>query len=218
MGFARVTDGGPSLDQQLKALAAAGVRVDPDPLLSDVFIEDGRTKTAKRARRDAVSIVPNGGRLVVYSVERLAISEGDLADVLRAVANQGGEVWDCDAGEVVRWSDDVDAYDRACRRLRTLQGRVRTRGVREAQARAKAEGRPIKSGRKRILDDAEARAIAWSHWTDDLKSAGEAADATATDIGRPIGWRTLYLEFGPKGKAEGKAGALPPPLQKGKRS
>src|SRR4051812_6754011 len=81
-GYARVSTGDQSLDNQLAALKAAGA----EKVLSE---KESGAKTDRKALAQAVRTLSHGDALIITRLDRLARSTKDLLNVLSSITDKG---------------------------------------------------------------------------------------------------------------------------------
>lgn len=199
-GYIRERAKGPSVDEQRKALAAAGVPTDGDhpPIYIDV--------TPRRTRKDLDDPLPQrraaihsmrpGDKLVVYDAATLGPTEGEILNAIAAI----GEREDvtlviCNPAGEHRWHSDVTE----------MAGVVADGGkvlARERQ-RVRSGINPI-MGRPKLLTG-DAMALARQLWGQRSMSSRMVAAEVERQTGVSVGIRTLLNDLGHKTLAVEKA-------------
>jgi DNA invertase Pin-like site-specific DNA recombinase len=188
LGYIRIDRAGPSRNEQEAALRLAGVEdFTPD---GPVYVDAAPKKRAQPgadatpARTEAVRALREGDELAIHSAGRLGTTRDDVLRALEGVTAAGGAVWDCEAGQAVRWHPDA-------RIAIAFAERAESQGKRQRAANAR-KGITRRPGRSPALTQAQQKR-AKDLWANPETTARQVADATGASE------RTLYRLFGPKG-------------------
>lgn len=199
-GYIRERPNGPSVEDQRKALAKAGVSTagDHPPVYTDVI----RRRTRKAldnplpARAAAIGSLRGGEDvLVVYDQATLGTTEGDILNALAAIGQRDALVITCDPPGEFRWHPDVpEALGFAVDGAKKL--------ARE-RARLRVGSSPIIGRPKKLSGDA--LAFARDLWGRRDVSSRQVAARVKAETGVDVGVRTLLLTLGHKTDAVEKA-------------
>lgn len=191
-GYIRERAKGPSVEDQRKALAKAGVPVGGThpPIYIDMI--------GKRTRKNLDNPLPEraaviaslraGNKLVIYDQATLGTTEGDILDALAAAGQRDATVVTCDPVGEFRWHPDVPealgfAVDGA-KKLDRERRRIRT------------ESGPIIGRPKKLTGDA--LTLARDLWGQRAMSSKMVAAAVLEQTGVDVGVRTLLHDLGHK--------------------
>lgn len=217
-GYIRERPKGPSVEEQRKALAKAGVATDGEhaPIYIDLV--------GKRTRKNLDNPLPQRAAaigslrvgedsLVVFDAATIGTTEGDILDALAATGQRDASVITCDPPGEFKWHPDVpEALGFAVDGAKKL--------ARE-RARVRVGSSPIMGRPKKLTGEAliYAREL-WGHR--DMSSRQVAAEIKAK-TGVDVGVRTLLIDLGHKTDAVEKAErtlrrrAVPPPEKQPQR-
>ena len=199
-GYIRERAKGPSVEDQRKALAKAGVDVDGThpPVYTDLIGRRTRKSLDNPlpARAAAINSLRTGEDcLVIYDAATIGTTEGDILDALAATGQRNAAVITCNPPGEFRWHPDVPevvglAVDGAKQLARE-------------RARLRAGSSPIFGRPKKLTGDA--LVFARELWgRRDLSSRQVAAEIKAR-TGVDVGVRTLLIDLGHKTDAVEKA-------------
>ena len=192
-GYIRERKAGPSVDEQRKALAAAGVLVEGDhpPLYIDMIPKRSR-KTLDNPlpqRTAAIHSLRSGeDALVIFDAATLGLTEGDILDALAAAGQKGASVIVCAPPGEYRWHADVpDALG-----LAVDGGKVLAR----ERARVRAGSGPIIGRPKKLTGDA--LILARDLWGKRELVSKQVAAQVKAKTGVAVSVRTLIKALGHK--------------------
>ncbi|MCA1490739.1 recombinase family protein [Ensifer sp. NBAIM29] len=186
-GYIRLSKAGPSLEDQQKALASAGIDdfSEYGPVYVDVIPKHNQPTLPQRL--EAIRSLEAGDELVVASASRLGTSTGDVLDAMKAIGDQKAALFDAETGETVIWHPDTAKVIEFARRAEGENRREIAAKMRRARVTSgKVGGAPERFG-------AEALAEAEKLWADPKLSSSEVARLTGINV------RTLYRRLGDRG-------------------
>lgn len=199
-GYIRERPKGPSVEDQRKALAKAGVELDGEhpPIYTDML----RPRTRKALdnplpeRAAAISSLRVGeDSLVIFDAATLGTTEGDILDALAATGQREASVITCEPPGEFRWHPDVpEALGFAVDGAKVL--------ARE-RARVRAGSSPIIGRPKKLTG--EALVYARELWGRRDMSSRQVAAKVKAKTGVDVGVRTLLIDLGHKTDAVEKA-------------
>lgn len=216
-GYIRERPKGPSVEDQRKALAKAGVPLDGThpPIYIDLIGKRTRKNLDNPlpARAAAIGSLRPGNKLVIYDPATLGTTEGDILDALAATGQQEATVVTCDPPGEFKWHPDVSealgfAVDGA-KKLDRERRRVRT------------EAGPIIGRPKKLTGDA--LDFARSLWGRRDMSYPQVVAEIKAKTGVDVSVKTLLSALGHKTDAVEKADrtlrrkAVPPPEKQPQR-
>lgn len=199
-GYIRERPKGPSVEDQRKALAKAGVSTEGEhaPVYTDMV--QRRTRKAldnPLPQRAAVigSMRPDEDALVIFDAATLGTTEGDIMDALAAAGERGAPVLTCSPPGEFRWHPDVTA----------ALGFVADAGkvLAREKARVRAGSSPIIGRPKKLTGDA--LIYARELWGRRDLSSRQVAALVLEKTGVDVGVRTLLIDLGHKTDAVEKA-------------
>jgi len=183
IGYVRLSKSGPSSEEQLAALADAGVDLAMDAAL---YVEPpprrGRQATYDQ-RAEAIKALREGETLVIHSAPRLGSTEAEIRDAAAAVSAQGAVVWDCSAGVEVRHHPDAGRLIAWAQAGALLAARERLGKARAGIKQRKPPPRALRGAKL-----ARAREL----WEDTSRSVA----GIAKELG--VSSRTLYRHLPPR--------------------
>lgn len=183
IGYVRLSKSGPSSDEQLAALAAAGVDLAVDAAL---YVEPPpkRNRTATYEQRDeAIKALRPGERLVIHSAPRLGSTEAEIRDAAAAVSKQSAVIWDCSAGLEIRHHPDAGRLIAWARDGAAMAAKERLGKARAGITQRKPPPLALRGAKL-----ATAKAL----WAD----AGRSVASIAKELG--VSSRTLYRHLPPR--------------------
>lgn len=199
-GYIRERPQGPSVEDQRKALAKAGVEIDGThpPIYIDMIGKRTRKNLDNPLPQRAAAIGsmrPGEDSLVIFDAATLGTTEGDIMDALAAAGERGAPVLTCSPPGEFTWHPDVTA----------ALGFVADAGkvLAREKARVRIGSSPNMGRPKKLTGEAldYARAL-WGRR--DLSSRQVAAEIKAK-TGVDVGVRTLLIDLGHKTDAVEKA-------------
>lgn len=199
-GYIRERPKGPSVEDQRKALAKAGVSTEGGhpPVYTDMV--QRRTRKALDhplpQRAAAIQSMRHGeDALVIFDAATLGTNEGDIMDALAAVGERGAPVITCSPPGEFRWHPDVPE----------ALGFVADAGkvLAREKARVRAGSSPIIGRPKKLTGDA--LIYARELWGRRDLSSRQVAALVMEKTGVDVGIRTLLIDLGHKTDAVEKA-------------
>lgn len=187
-GYIRLSKAGPSLADQQKALAGAGIGDFSEG--SSIFVDQipkrgGRSNWPSRDR--AIRSLDPGDVLVVSSAARLGTSVSDVLGVLLAVGERRASVFDVEIGRMIAWHPDALSVVEYAQRAEQENRKEVAATARAAQAETGRFGAAPKKLDGEVL--AEAKRL----WADPALSGAEVAERVGVNV------RTLYRRLGERG-------------------
>lgn len=187
-GYIRLSKAGPSLQDQQKALASAGI--DDFSEFGPVYVDDipkRRNAPTLPQRFEAIRSLEAGDELVVSSASRLGTSAGDVLDALRAIADRRAALYDAEIGETIVWHPDAAKLIAFAHRAESENRKEIAAKMRHSrEASGKVGGAPEKLSGTALN---EARRL----WADTTLSSAEVAERIGVNV------RTLYRRLGDRG-------------------
>lgn len=184
-GYIRLSKAGPSLEDQQKALAQAGI-VDfsaHGPVYVD-NIPRSRAAPSFPQREYAIRSLVRGDRLVIACASRIGISSADILATLTAIAENGAQLCDAETGQTIEPTPEA---------LQALRFAERAESDNRKETAAKMRQQRVATGRlggapEKLTGEllAEAREL----WKDHKFSVSQIAERTG------ISRRTLYRHLG----------------------
>lgn len=178
LGYARVSTGHQSLDQQVDALTAAGV--DPDRIYSDK-LSGTSTREQRPGLGGLLDYAREGDAIVVVGIDRLGRNAAEVMTTIRELGERGIVLRSLREG-----IDTSNATGRmvagvlaSLAELELELGRERRSAAREAR---RARGQHV--GRPKALDDKKAALVQRMH------ASGESASTIANAVG--VSRATIY--------------------------
>jgi DNA invertase Pin-like site-specific DNA recombinase len=187
-GYIRLSKAGPSLEDQQRALASAGVGDfgELGPVYVDEILKRRSSEHLPR-RAAAIRSLFEGDELVIASAAQLGTSAADVLAALEAISRKGATVYDIEAREAVTWHPDALKVIAFAQRAESGNRKDVARKARVARAESgRIGGAPSKLEGRRLV---EAKKL----WADPELSAGEIADRMG------VSRNTLYRLLGERG-------------------
>lgn len=187
-GYIRLSKAGPSLEDQQKALANAGI--DDFSEYGPVYVDEvpkRRNAPTLPQRFQAIRSLEAGDELVVSSASRLGTSAGDVLDAMRAIAERRAALYDAETGETVVWHPDATKVIEFARRAEGENRKEIAAKMRHSrEASGKIGGAPEKLSGAALK---EAKRL----WADATLSSAQVAEQIGVNV------RTLYRRLGDRG-------------------
>jgi DNA invertase Pin-like site-specific DNA recombinase len=176
LGYARVSTGRQSLDQQVDALTVVGV--DTAGIYSDKL-----SGTSTRERRPGFAALLDyareGDAIVVVGIDRLGRNAAEVMTTIRELGGRGIVLRSLRAG-----IDSSTAAGRMVAGVLASLAELELGKERRAAARDARRARRQSIGRPKALDDSEAATAQWMH------ASGELASSVASALG--VSRATIY--------------------------
>jgi DNA invertase Pin-like site-specific DNA recombinase len=187
-GYIRLSKAGPSLEDQKKALASAGI--DDFGEYGPVYVDElpkRRSGPVLPQRADAIRSLEAGDELVVASAARLGASAGDVLDAMQEIAKRQAAVYDVETGQRIEWHPYAIAVIEFARRAESESRKEIAAKMRQRrEASGKIGGAPEKLAGAALK---EAKRL----WADTTLSSAQVAAEVGVNV------RTLYRRLGDRG-------------------
>lgn len=200
VGYILIRKAGPTEEEQLASLKAAGVPVDQPyaPVYADRYRERRRNNPGDDPlpeRSHMISRLNPGDIIAVHSAGCLAITSADARQaMIRIVEQQGGGIRLVSEGKLLKSSPAVADWFRAADGVSLEVKRVNAAKAREGRLESGNLG--AATAKYTPADYRKAKAI----WNKRGMTVAEKVEAIHREVGKPISQRMLYTKFR-KGKA-----------------
>ena len=194
-GYERERKGGPSLEDQRKAMGAAGINLlETHPAVYTDTLAPSK-KPPLYLRSLAIRSLRPGDELVVYDGATLGTDAEDIAEALASITRAGCSLVVCFPEErSYTWHKDAaDMLQMAAEAVRVL----RSEKHRRAGAKSLNLGAPLKL-------TGEVLTAAKAAWAEPELTARQAAKRVGDVTGVEVSMRLLFSKLGKKSDAEGK--------------